>query len=149
MLADQVDHVIGVDTHCDSHELAVVAASSGGVVARSSQRANPRGYAEAIRFAAAHAPGRRVWAIEGSGHYGAGLARYLALHGEAIVEVGRMPRSGQRLEGKDDRLDALLALLAPLWAASSSLRPAPASAAKHCECCSRRGAARSRFAVSH
>ncbi len=114
MLADQVDHVIGVDTHCDAHELAVVAASSGGVVARSSQRANPRGYAETIRFAAAHAPGRRVWAIEGTGHYGAGLARYLALHGEAIVEVGRMPRSGQRLEGKDDRLDAIRAARAAL-----------------------------------
>jgi hypothetical protein len=38
MLADQVEYVIGVDTHCDAHELAVVAASSGGVVAWSTPR---------------------------------------------------------------------------------------------------------------
>ena len=50
MLADQVDYVIGVDTHLDTHELGVVAAWNGGVVARSSQRANPRGYADAVRF---------------------------------------------------------------------------------------------------
>ena len=114
MLADQVDHVIGVDTHRDAHEFAVVASSSGGVVARGSQRSNPRGYAAALRFAGAHSIGRRVWAIEGSGHYGAGLARYLARHGEAVVEVSRMPRSGQRLEGKDDRLDAVRAARAAL-----------------------------------
>jgi transposase len=89
MLADQVDPVIGVDTHCDAHELAVVAASSGGLVARSSQRANPRGCRKAICFAAAHAPGVRVWAIEGSGHYGASL---LSLHGESVVDQALTPR---------------------------------------------------------
>jgi transposase len=114
MLADQVDYVIGVDTHLDTHELGVVAAWNGGVVARSSQQANPRGYADAVRFAGEHAPGRRVWAIEGSGHYGAGLARFLACHAETVVEVTRTPRSGQRLQGKDDRLDAVRAARAAL-----------------------------------
>src|SRR5438128_8270435 len=114
MVADELDYVVGVDTHLDEHVLAVVAAPSGAVVARRSVRASGRGYATALRFAAETANGRRVWAIEGTGHYGAGLARYLALHGEAIVEVGRMPRSGQRLEGKDDRLDAIRAARAAL-----------------------------------
>jgi len=35
-------------------------------------RASARGYAQALRFAEEHADGRRVWAIEGAGHYGVG-----------------------------------------------------------------------------
>ena len=36
MLADQVDYVVGVDTHRDEHVLAVVVASTGAVVAQRS-----------------------------------------------------------------------------------------------------------------
>jgi len=43
MLADEVDYVIGVDTHRDEHVLAVVAAPAGGVVAQRSVRTNARG----------------------------------------------------------------------------------------------------------
>jgi hypothetical protein len=100
MLADQVDHVIGVDTHCDSHELAVVAASSGGVVARSSQRATPHGYAQALRFAASHASGVRVWAIEGSGHYESAFAR---LAGAAPIPASSGHTSRHRLSRGGDR----------------------------------------------
>ena len=78
MVADWVDYVVGVDTHLEEHVLAVVAAPSGAVVARRAVRANARGYAEALRFAGEAAGGARVWAIEGTGSYGAGLARYLA-----------------------------------------------------------------------
>ena len=51
MLADEVDYVVGVDTHRDQHVLAVVVASSGGVISQRSVRSNARGYAEAMRFA--------------------------------------------------------------------------------------------------
>jgi hypothetical protein len=45
MLADELDYVVGVDTHRDSHALAVVAASSGGVVVvEPSLSACPEGY---------------------------------------------------------------------------------------------------------
>jgi transposase len=54
-----------------------------------------------------HAPGRRAWAIEGSGSYGAGLARFLSEHGEAVLEVSRTLRAERRLHGKDDTLDAV------------------------------------------
>jgi transposase len=47
-----------------------------------------------------------VWAIEGSGSYGAGLARYLAGRGETVLELSRSPRAERRLRGKDDSLDA-------------------------------------------
>jgi transposase len=50
--------------------------------------------------------GSRAWAIEGSGSYGAGLARYLAGRGETVLELSRTPRAERRLRGKDDSLDA-------------------------------------------
>jgi hypothetical protein len=40
VLADELDYVVGVDTHRDQHTLAVVAAPSGGVVAECSVRAS-------------------------------------------------------------------------------------------------------------
>ena len=48
MLADELDYVVGVDTHRDVHVLAVVVAPSGGVVAQRSVRASARGYAQAV-----------------------------------------------------------------------------------------------------
>jgi transposase len=107
MLADEVDYVVGVDTHRDQHVLAVVGASTGGVIAQGSVQANARGYAEAMRFAGAHAPGARVWAVEGAGHYGAGFARYLSRHNERVHEVSSTARGERRLKGKDDLLDAI------------------------------------------
>jgi transposase len=106
MLADELDYVIGVDTHRDEHVLAVLAAPAGAVVAGRAVRANARGYRETLRFAAGYACGRRAFAIEGSGSYGAGLARYLSARGETVLEVSRIPRTERRLRGKDDPLDA-------------------------------------------
>ena len=42
------------------------------------------------------APGRRWWALEGTGCYGAGLAGFLADQGEWVVEIDRpkRPRGG-------------------------------------------------------
>ena len=107
MLADELDYVIGVDTHLDEHVLAVVASPSGAVVAKRSVRANTRGYASALLFACEFANGARVWAIEGTGSYGAGLARHLVRGGEAVLETSRVPRTERRLRGKDDALDAV------------------------------------------
>jgi transposase len=106
MLADELDYVLGVDTHRDEHVVAVVTAPAGAVVAGKTARANARGYRELLRLAARYAPGRRVWAIEGTGSYGVGLARFLAERGETVLEVSRTPRTERRLRGKDDALDA-------------------------------------------
>jgi transposase len=107
MLADELDYVLGVDTHRDEHVLAVVTAPAGGVVAGAAAATNGRGYRELVRVAERHAPGRRAWAIEGSGSYGAGLARFLSEHGEAVLEVSRTLRAERRLAGKNDTLDAV------------------------------------------
>jgi transposase len=106
MLADEVDYVLGVDTHRDEHVVAVVAAPVGAVLARKVLHADARGYREALRFADRVAPGRRAWAIEGTGSYGAGLARFLVGRGELVLELSRAPRAERRLRGKDDILDA-------------------------------------------
>jgi transposase len=107
MLADELDYVIGVDTHRDEHVLAVVTVPAGAVVARRAIGADGRGYREALRFAEQLAVGKRAWAIEGTGSYGAGLARSLSEQGEAVLEISRTPRTERRLAGKDDSLDAV------------------------------------------
>jgi len=114
MLADELDYVIGVGTHRDEHVLAVLTAAAGAVVAGEALSANARGYRGTLRFAERYAAGRRVWAIEGTGSYGAGLARYLAGCGETVLEVSRTPRAERRLRGKDDALDVARAARAAL-----------------------------------
>src|SRR6266516_4236626 len=106
MVADQLDFVVGVDTHLDEHVLAIVAVPSGALVAQRAVSASARGYAAALRFAVDKGSGARVWAIEATGSYGAGLARFLASRGEVVLEISRTPRTERRLRGKDDSLDA-------------------------------------------
>jgi transposase len=88
MLADQVDHVVGVDTHRDHHSAAVTD-TAGAVLADTHVPADAFGYRRLLAFAREHAPGRRVWAIEGTGSFGAGLTTFLLEHGEWVVEVDR------------------------------------------------------------
>ena len=99
MLADELDYVLGVDTHRDEHVMAVVTAPAGAVVAGIAAPTNGRGYRELLRVAERYAPGRRAWAIEGTGSYGAGLARFLAGRGETVLELSRTARAERRLQG--------------------------------------------------
>ena len=107
MLADELDYVVGVDTHRDAHTLAVVEVRSGGVVFEATALAAGEGYGRVLRLADQHAPGRRAFAVEGTGSFGAGLARFLARHEERVLEVGRLRR--ERRSGKSDALDAIRA----------------------------------------
>jgi transposase len=91
------------------------------VLAQTVVRATGRGYEQALRFAKSHAGGVRVWAIEGAGHYGAGLTRYLGDRGETVLEVGRHARTERRLRGKDDPLDAIRAARTGLAAETLTL----------------------------
>ena len=108
MLAYELDYVIGVDPHRDVHALAIVHVVSGGVVFEASAAASNEGYAQLVSFADMNAPGRRVFAVEGTGSFGLGLARFLAGRGERVVEVGRLRRE-RRSAGKTDALDAVRA----------------------------------------
>ncbi len=109
MLADELEFVIGVETHRDEHALALVACPSGACLVEALIAADAGGYAVALALARRRAPGRRAWAIEGSGSYGKGLARSLVSEGERVLEVERPRRAGGRGRAKSDRLDALRA----------------------------------------
>ena len=76
-------------------------APTGAVIAQRTVPATARGYAAALLFAAEFAPGARLWAIEGAGHYGAGLARHLTARDEMVHESARSSRAERRLHGKD------------------------------------------------
>jgi transposase len=108
MLADQLDFVVGVDPHRDSHALAVVQVVSGAVVFETTIVANSDGYAQALKLVDQQAPGRRAFAVEGTGSFGAGLTRFLTGRGERVLEVGRLRRE-RRSGGKTDSLDAVRA----------------------------------------
>ena len=108
MLADELDYVVGVDPHRDEHALAIVEVRSGVVVYETSVAADSSGYADALAVAEQHAPGRRAFAVEGTGSYGAGLTRFLTSCGERVFEVGRLRRE-RRSGGKSDALDAVRA----------------------------------------
>jgi transposase len=109
MLAGELDYVIGVDTHRDAHSLAVVAVPRGVVVViEPSLSACPHGYRRLLTLARRHADGARVFAVEGTGSYGAALARFLAEQGERVLEVER-PSRRRAQRGKSDVLDAVRA----------------------------------------
>jgi len=126
MFADAWDYVLGVDTHRDAHALAVVAAPVGTVELETTIAASGRGYREALRLAERQAPGRRVWAIEGTGCWGAGLCRFLQAAGERVLEVDRPRREG-RSPAKSDPLDAIRAARTAL---ALERLPEPRSAGK-------------------
>jgi transposase len=105
ILADLVQVVIGVDTHKHTHTAAVVMAATGGVLAERTIPTTAAGYQQLLAFAGQH-PQPRVWAIEGTGGYGAGLARLLTKHGEWVVELDRPARPARRHGAKSDPLDA-------------------------------------------
>jgi transposase len=108
MLEGKVDHVIGVDTHRDAHTAAILD-PNGGVVAELEVPSDQAGYEQLLGFVSQHAPGRRCWALEGTGCYGAGLASFLLDDGEWVTEIDRPKRPRGRNGAKSDPLDAVRA----------------------------------------
>ena len=108
MLADTVELVIGVDTHKHTHTAAVVVAATGAMIQQVTVPAAPAGYRQLLKLAGQH-QGQRVWAIESTGGYGAGLTRFLQAHAEQVLELDRPKRVARRHGAKSDPLDAIRA----------------------------------------
>ncbi len=108
MLAGRVDSVVGVDSHKDRHSAAVTDAL-GGVLAQTEIPTTHSGYQQLLDWACVQAPGRRVWAIEGTGCFGAGLTDFLLEAGQWVVEVDRPRRSPRKDGDKSDEIDAVRA----------------------------------------
>lgn len=97
----------GVDTHKDTHTAAVLDAL-GRVLGNASFPATGRGYAELLAWIRGFGQIAMV-GVEGTGSYGAGLARYLGDHQVKVFEVDRPNRQARRRQGKSDPLDAIAA----------------------------------------
>src|SRR5262245_3479935 len=106
MLADHYDYVIGGDPDRDTVDLAVIDAATGGLRAQMAASADGAGYERMLDWGREHAPGRRVWALEGTASFAAGLATRLATAGEDVVEISGVKRSRG---AKNDRIDAVRA----------------------------------------
>jgi transposase len=102
----------GVDTHADRHVAAVVD-QVGRVLGTESFPADADGYAGLLAWLRGHGELARV-EVEGTGSYGAGLARSLAAAGVQVLEVIRPDRQRRRRRGKSDAVDAVSAAIAAL-----------------------------------
>src|SRR5438046_8685074 len=80
----------GVDTHADVH-VAAALDSIGGLLGVQEFPATPGGYAGLLEWLGGFGAVCLV-GIEGTGSYGAGLARHIAGAGVPVVEVARSDR---------------------------------------------------------
>src|SRR6516165_494667 len=95
----------GVDTHLDLH-VAAALDGLGGVLGVESFATSPAGYRELLEWLSSFGTVARV-GVEGTGAYGAGLARYLHRQGVRVIEVDRANRQARRQAGKSDPADAV------------------------------------------
>ena len=95
---------VGVDTHKDTH-VAAARDQLGRRLGTTQVPASSAGYAQLLSWAGALGE-VAAWGVEGTGSYGAGLARFLAGHGQRVVEVNRPDRQARRRRGKSDAVDA-------------------------------------------
>lgn len=109
----------GVDTHSQTHH-AAVQLMNGARIADAQFPATSAGYAQLLAwmgsFGRLHAVG-----VEGTGSYGAGLARHLRDQGVTVIEVSQPDRRQRRTKGKSDPLDAYAAADAVLSGRASAI----------------------------
>jgi transposase len=109
----------GVDTHADTHTAAVID-QVGRLLECRQFPADPAGYRQLLSWMRRH--GRLVQVgVEGTGSYGAGLARYLHRAGVLVIEVDRPDRKARRTQGKSDPVDAEAAARGALSGRASGL----------------------------
>ncbi|HKT56067.1 MAG TPA: IS110 family transposase [Microbacterium sp.] len=107
MTTPAVEVIAGVDTHADTHHAAVIDAA-GRKLGDRQFPTTEAGYLALIAFIVSFGVLLRV-GIEGTGSYGAGLARVLRDHGILVSEVIRPNRQIRRMRGKSDPIDAYAA----------------------------------------
>jgi transposase len=97
----------GVDTHSEVHVAAALDAI-GGLLGVREFPVTSLGYAGLLGWLGEFGDVALV-GVEGTGSYGAGLARHLASAGVRVVEVDRADRQDRRRQDKSDPLDAVSA----------------------------------------
>ena len=99
--------IVGVDTHLDEH-VAVAIDHHGTRLGEYRLGTTAKGYEDLETWAIGLGQ-VATFGVEGTGSYGAGLARHLARCGHKVIEVNRPDRSTRRRLGKSDPLDAEMA----------------------------------------
>src|SRR5215471_3092121 len=97
----------GVDTHAEVH-VAAALDPIGGLLGVREFPATPAGYAQLLGWLGGFGT-VCLAGVEGTGSYGAGLARHIAAAGVRVVEVDRSDRQDRRRAGKSGPLDAVSA----------------------------------------
>ena len=108
---------VGVDTHSDTHHAAVID-QVGRPLADAGFPTTPAGYRQLLAWAGEHGE-VTAFGVEGTGAYGAGLARHLRAAGQQVIEVDRPDRRTRRHRGKSDPIDAYAAAAAVLSGAAA------------------------------
>ena len=111
--------VAGVDTHADTHHVAVID-QRGRHLDDAEFPATAAGYTQIRGFLTGFGAVTAV-GVEGTGSYGAELARRLSQAGLRVVEVTCSNRAERRLRGKSDPLDAYAAARAVLSEQASAV----------------------------
>jgi transposase len=109
---DEPEVTLGIDTHLDQHAVAVVDAV-GRLLGTTTVPATTAGCEQLLGWASAFELVTRA-GVEGTGCYGAGVARFLQAAGVEVIEVTRAARSDRRHLGKSDPLDAQAAAMVVL-----------------------------------
>lgn len=102
----------GVDTHGLTHHAAVID-TVGRHLADREFPATIGGYRDLLEWMRSHGA-LAVVGVEGTGAYGAELARVLAAAGVTVIDVDRPDRKTRRMRGKSDPIDAYAAATAVL-----------------------------------
>lgn len=111
-MADRIAVIGGVDTHTDVHQAAVIDCT-GRHLATASFPTTPDGYRLLLAWLRAHGELKAV-GVEGTGVFGASLARFLRDSRVSVVDVDRPDRRARRAGGKSDPVDAYAAATAVL-----------------------------------
>ncbi len=112
MTQDRTEIFGGVDTHKNIHVAAAIDAA-GRLLDTAEFAADAHGYANLLGWLSSHGRVTLV-GVEGTGSYGAGLARHLATADVDVIEVNRPNRQTRRRRGKTDAVDAEAAARAAL-----------------------------------
>ena len=100
-----VEHVIGIDPDRDRVTASVVDTATTGEQATAVFETTRKGYEQLLKWADEHTQTTgRVWSVEGTGSYGAGLASYLTSRGEWVTEFNNPTPTADG--AKTDTLDA-------------------------------------------
>ncbi|NYD44657.1 transposase [Actinomadura luteofluorescens] len=110
MTHDELEVTGGVDTHGLTHHAAVIDAV-GRRLADREFPATVGGYRDLLKWMRVHGTLTAV-GVEGTGAYGAELARVMTAAGVTVVEVDRPDRKIRRMRGKSDPIDAYAAATA-------------------------------------